>query len=71
MIDPLIDAMNDLVSGFVAAMHEVKADYLAPKNKFIKTRIMHPMVYNSDEEAIEHDLSTEFGRVMSMIGDFK
>jgi hypothetical protein len=65
-MDAVVEYARSLLDNVVSAMHEAGADSATPKNSFIRTTVIHPMLYNDDEEASSHDLSTHTGQVLAI-----
>jgi len=66
-VDPVVECAQDLLDRVVSGLHEMQMDKAAPDNSFIRTVVLHPELYNSDEEASAHDLSTKSGVVSSIM----
>jgi hypothetical protein len=66
-MEEMIAGLKDMVGVVSNAMQKMSA-MDTPRHGFIKDGFLRQSLYNSDEEASEHDISTELGRLLVMAG---
>ncbi len=65
--DWLIKDVKEIIEGISSAIHEDGESESTSRNIFIRPKIIRQSLYNSDEEASKHDISTKTGKILAML----